>query len=135
MPHLEVTLDDIPPSLNNLYATIEIKGRSRRVLSSAANAWKHAAALIIRNAAQHQQWTVAKKTPLYVEILYAAPDVLRWDIDGKPKLLLDALSDAFGIDDRYVMSLNQMKARSALPQVRLRVSTGEKEQDDASHSL
>jgi len=125
MSTLEVTLHDIPPSLNNLYATIEVKGRSRRVLSSAAHDWKRTAGMIIRNAATLQQWTCARKTPLYVEILFASPTVLRWDLDGKTKLLIDALCEAMGLDDRYVMRLDLTKARGALEQVRMRVGTGE----------
>ncbi len=122
---LEITLDDLPPSLNNLYSTIEVKGRSRRVLSSAANDWKRSAGLIIRNAAMHQQWTCEKKVPLFVEVIFASPTVLRWDIDGKAKLLIDAMCEAMGLDDRYVMSLNLMKARSPLERVQMRVGTGE----------
>jgi Holliday junction resolvase RusA-like endonuclease len=125
MTTLEVTLTEIPPSLNNLYANVEIEGKSRRVLSSAANDWKRSAAWTIKAAAMEQGWTCEKKVPLFVEVFYASPSVLRWDLDGKPKLLLDALCEAFGLDDRYVMTLNQMKARSGLEQVRLRVMKGE----------
>lgn len=121
MTTLEITLDELPPSLNNLYATIEVKGHSRRVLTSRAAGWKERAALVMRNAAQHQRWTVAQKTPLAIEVRYSAPNVLQWDLDGKPKLLLDALCDAFGIDDRYVMTLNQVKTRAAQPEVRVRI--------------
>lgn len=67
---LEVTLDDLPPSLNNLYATVEVKGRSRRILSSAACAWKRDAALLIRSAAQQQEWTVERRAPLFVNDYY-----------------------------------------------------------------
>jgi Holliday junction resolvase RusA-like endonuclease len=121
MTAFEVTLDDLPPSLNNLYATIEVKGRSRRILSSAANDWKHQAAWTMVAAAREQGWTVETKVPLRVEVIYAAPDVLRWDLDGKIKLLLDSFCLAFGVDDRYVMSLNQSKARGPLRQLRMRV--------------
>jgi Holliday junction resolvase RusA-like endonuclease len=121
MTALEVTLDDLPPSLNNLYATIEVKGRSRRILSSAANDWKRQAAWTMFAAAREQGWAVEAKVPLSVEVIYTAPDVLRWDLDGKIKLLLDAFSFAFGVDDRYVMSLRQSKARGPLRQLRMRV--------------
>lgn len=121
MTALEVTLDDLPPSLNNLYATIEVKGRSRRILSSTANDWKRAAAWAMVAAAREQGWAVNPKEPLSVEVIYTAPDVLRWDLDGKSKLLLDSFCLAFGVDDRYVMSLNQSKARGPLRQLRMRV--------------
>lgn len=127
MTILEVTLNELPPSLNHLYATVEIDGKSRRVLSSAANDWKRSAAWEIKAAAMQQGWTCEKKIPLFVEVFYQSPSVLRWDLDGKPKLVLDALCDAFGLDDRYVMRLDQSKARSGLEQMRLRVMKGEVE--------
>jgi Holliday junction resolvase RusA-like endonuclease len=117
----EVIIDGLPPSLNNLYATIEVKGRSRRILSSTASAWKRDACLLIRSAAQQQGWTIEKKVSFSVEVAYTAPDALRWDLDGKQKLLLDAFCMAFGVDDRYLMSLNQTKERAPARQLRMRV--------------
>lgn len=122
MAALTVRLDSIPPSLNNLYATVG----NRRVLRSSANDWKRAAAWQMKAAATAQGWSAERKVPLFVEVLYSAPDVLRWDIDGKPKLLLDALCEAFGLDDRYVMSLEQTKVRGPA-WVEVRVMTGEVE--------
>lgn len=110
MTPLHITLTTLPPSLNNLYATVN----GRRVLTSAARAWKGATAWEIKAAALAQGWAIAPKTPLAVTVAYSAPDVLRWDLDGKAKLLLDALCEAFGIDDRYVMTLAQSKARGAV---------------------
>jgi len=116
MPHaavaaLIVTLDSMPPSLNNLYATIVVKGKQRRVLSGAARAWKDAATTIIRNAGRLQGFDLAPKQPFAIEVVYQAPNVMMWDLDGKSKLLVDALADAFGIDDRYLMELCQHKQR------------------------
>lgn len=34
---LDIVLDELPPSLNNIYRTITIKGISRRVLTGAAD--------------------------------------------------------------------------------------------------
>jgi len=108
---LIVTLDSMPCSLNNLYATIVVKGKQRRVLSGAARAWKDGAALIIRNAGRLQGFDLAPKQPFAVEVVYQAPNVMQFDLDGKSKLLVDALADAFGIDDRYLMDLRQRKQR------------------------
>lgn len=119
---LDIQIDDLPPSLNNIYRTVMVDGKPIRVLTSAAKKWKADAITIIKAAGSRQGWTVAKKVPIIIAIRYFAPNVLVWDIDGKPKLLLDALCSAFAIDDRYVMKLNQEKERSPRPYLRMRVA-------------
>ena len=109
----EITLDDMPPSLNNAYATVTNRGVSRRVMTSSARSWKDTATILIRNAGRLNGFDIAPKQPFAIEVLYTAPNVLQWDLDGKPKLLLDSLCDAFGIDDRYLMELHQRKQRGA----------------------
>lgn len=108
---LALTLDTMPPSLNNLYCTITVKGISRRVLTGDAKKWKADATVIIRNAGRLQGFDIAPKSPFAITVLYQAPNVLVWDVDGKAKLLVDSLCDAFGIDDRYLMELHQRKQR------------------------
>jgi Endodeoxyribonuclease RusA len=108
---LRVMLDTMPPSLNNLYKTITVKGISRRVLSGPAKSWKAYATPIIRNAGRRAGWDIAPKQPFAIEVVYQAPNMLMWDLDGKPKLLIDSLCDAFGVDDRYLMDLRQRKQR------------------------
>lgn len=108
---LDLTLDTVPPSLNNLYRTVTIKGVSRRVLSGPAKAWKAGAALVIRNAARRQGFDLAPRQPFAMQVAYQAPNILMWDLDGKPKLLIDSLCEALGVDDRYLMDLRQTKQR------------------------
>lgn len=122
MSDLRISIDSVPPSLNNLYKTVMVKGHPSRVLTGPARKWKTAAALIIRAAAARQRWAVMKKQPLAIAITYAAPNILQWDVDGKAKLLIDALCDAFAIDDRYVMDLRQSKTRSPHEHVAMLVS-------------
>lgn len=119
---LEIQIDDLPPSLNNLYHNVVINGHSRRALSSAAKKWKHDAITIMRATGSRQGWTIAKKVPFVIAVRYYAPNVMMWDLDGKPKLLIDALCSAFQIDDRYLMKLNQEKERSPRPYLRMRVA-------------
>lgn len=109
----EITLNDMPPSLNNAYATVTIKGVSRRVMSNSARAWKDGAVLVIRAAGRFQGFDITPKQPFAIDVLYTAPNVLVWDLDGKAKLLIDAFCGAFGVDDRYLMELRQRKARGA----------------------
>lgn len=120
LQELSITLDIMPPSLNNIYRSVTIKGISRRVLTGDAKAWKQSATTIIRCAGNAQGFAIQPKHPFRIEVLYQAPNVLVWDLDGKGKLLIDSLCDAFGIDDRYLMELHQRKQRG--PQsVRMRV--------------
>jgi len=109
-----VSLSDMPPSLNNAYNTVTIKGVSRRVMSNSARAWKDGAVLIIRSSGRLQGFDIAPKVPFAVDVTYTAPTVLVWDLDGKAKLLIDAFCDAFGIDDRYLMDLHQRKQRGPI---------------------
>lgn len=108
---LDLTLDTIPPSLNNIYKTITVKGISRRVLTTEARKWKDYATLIIRTAGRRVGWDIAPKQPFAITVLYQAPNVLVWDVDGKAKLLVDSFCEAFGVDDRYLMDLHQTKQR------------------------
>ena len=109
----EITLGDMPPSLNNLYKSITVKGVTRRVMSNSARAWKDGAVLVIRAAGRFQGFDIAPKQPFAIEVQYTAPNVLVWDLDGKAKLLIDAFCDAFGVDDRYLMEMRQRKQRGA----------------------
>jgi len=109
-----VSLSDMPPSLNNAYNTVTIKGVSRRVLSNSARAWKDGAVFVIRSAGRLQGFDIAPKVPFIINVTYTAPNMLVWDLDGKAKLLIDAFCDAFGIDDRYLMDLHQRKQRGPI---------------------
>lgn len=117
---LSITLDDMPPSLNNIYRNVTIKGITRRVLTGDAKKWKHDATTIIHNAGRLQGFDIQPKQPFRVDVLYQAPNVLVWDLDGKGKLLIDAFCEAFGVDDRYLMELHQRKQRGPCA-VRMRV--------------
>lgn len=108
---LDLLLDIMPPSLNNIYRTVTIKGISRRVLTGDAKKWKHDAITIIHNAGRLQDFDIQPKQPFKIAVLYQAPNVLVWDLDGKGKLLIDAFCEAFGVDDRYLMELHQHKQR------------------------
>ena len=116
----EITLDDMPPSLNNAYATVTNRGVSRRVMTASARSWKDCATLLIRNAGRLQGFDIAPKQPFGIDVTYASPAMLVFDLDWKGKVLIDALCDAFGIDDRYLMDLHQRKQRGSI-KVHMRV--------------
>lgn len=108
---IDLVLDIMPPSLNNIYRSVTIKGITRRVLTGDAKKWKQDAITIIRCAGNQQGFVIQPKQPFDIDVLYRAPNVLVWDLDGKGKLLIDAFCEAFGVDDRYLMELHQRKQR------------------------
>ncbi len=116
----EITLDDMPPSLNNLYSSIDVRGSQRRVLSGAARAWKQSATLIIRTAGRIAGFSIMPRQLFAVTIALQAPNVLQFDLDGKSKLLIDSACEAFGIDDRYLTELKMTKRRGETS-VRIRI--------------
>ncbi len=116
---LDIFLDDMPPSSNNAYTTG--KGHGRRVLTTDARRWKESAIKQIRVTAGRAGWSMAPKTPMQIMILFRAPNILVWDLDGKVKLLQDAFCEAVGLNDAYVMDLHLRKRRWPNEQVCMRV--------------
>lgn len=116
----DITLDDMPPSLNHLYANVEIKGRSRRVLSEDGRRWKESTALIVRTQANITGFSIQPGDLFAMTITLQAPNVLQWDLDGKAKLLIDAVCAAFGINDRHLFELHMNKRRGETS-VRIRI--------------
>ena len=120
-------LPSLPPTANHAYAHITLRSASghaytARRLTAEAAAWRSAAALIIRAARTAAGWTAARRTPIAVEITYALPHRDQVDLDNLSKVLLDALSEAIGVDDRYVLDLTLRKRRHREPRVLLRVT-------------
>lgn len=107
----EITLDDMPPSLNNLYSTVYLDGKPRRVLSGEGRRWKESAALIIRTQCRIAGYSIMPRQLFALTITLQAPNYLQWDLDGKSKLLIDALCEALSIDDRYLTELKMTKRR------------------------
>jgi Holliday junction resolvase RusA-like endonuclease len=113
---LTILLYSLPPSLNHAYKNTTMKTRTGKVytgrrLTADAQAWRDAATLEMRSAANERGWEVPSKTPLSVEILYQMPTLYRADLDGMMKVLLDAMKDAIGVDDRYIVDLHPRKIK------------------------
>ena len=112
----------MPPSTNNLYRNATTKqGVPIRPLTGEGKRWKADAIKVIGSCANHQGFAAPPKSFLDVTIHYYAPNVLVWDLDGKTKLLLDALSTVLGVDDRYIIDLRLRKRRSITAYLRMRV--------------
>jgi Holliday junction resolvase RusA-like endonuclease len=108
-----IELAHLPPSLNGAYPTVMTgRGMIRRALSPEAKAWKAEAIPLMRNAVQQSDWQPRPKTPLRVAVWYCSPTIYHYDLDGKVKLLSDALAEALGVDDRYVVEWQLRKSRA-----------------------
>jgi crossover junction endodeoxyribonuclease RusA len=109
MKSVRLTLP-LPPGVNNQYATV---GR-RRVLSREARSFRKSVAGIVRDAFSrgllHDASTDGLKgQPLACDLVFYFESPYRRDLDGGLKIALDALFDALGLDDRYVVSITLTK--------------------------
>lgn len=106
---LLVEIPSVPMSANNLY--VNNPKTNGRYLKKEAKEWKAQAIEIIKTQALDQGFFRAPKTELEVFVVIYHPQILRFDIAGKEKLILDAIAEATGIDDRYVMDLHLTKRK------------------------
>ena len=79
-------------------------------MTAAAEAWRDQTIYRLREAWATSP-TLAPATRLGICILFTHPQVYKWDLDNRLKLLKDAIKDAIGIDDRYVTDLYVRKER------------------------
>jgi Holliday junction resolvase RusA-like endonuclease len=93
----------LPPGLNNMYPTVIVKGRARRVLSGRGKAWKKAATEIIKQVQTdlgYEKWD----GPVSVGITVWRDNV-RSDLDGFIKPVLDVLKGLCYNDDKQVVAI------------------------------
>jgi Holliday junction resolvase RusA-like endonuclease len=122
---LAITLPGLPPALNHQYAYAGMRGGKRR--TPEAIAWQDGATAAVRSARNEAGWTAPPRSPLTVFVVFEAPDIYRWDIDGRLKCLLDAVAAGLGHDDRWIAHLTVIKMRRAFPMTRIRVLHTEEE--------
>ena len=96
----------VPPGVNNLFATVTIKGKSRRIISREYKAWREAAAGIL---SRYTLDPLPKPYGAHIRLNVNH----RCDIDGKPKAILDALVTAgIIVDDCWLNKLIVERDRS-----------------------
>lgn len=91
----------IPPGVNNLYATVTIKGKPRRIISRTYKAWRELEARLVG-----EQWRKAG-SPIFQRHLSLTIHLglnYQSDIDGRCKAICDLLPHAIPgfVDDRYI---------------------------------
>ena len=109
MAALRLTLP-LPPGVNNQYVTVG----KRRALSKSAKAFRRSVAAIVRDGFSQgkirEEWlAAAREQPLACDLVFYFETPYRRDLDGGLKIALDALFDALGLDDRYVVSITLTK--------------------------
>lgn len=120
---ITLVLQHLPPSLNEAYSTF----RGRRTLSAKGASYKQLTTLELQRAYPAQVCLIRKDMPYRVEVNLFFDTMLnkgwpktaktrykRLDADNRLKLLLDALSEAVGIDDAQFLEVSVTKGE--LPQ-------------------
>ena len=114
-------LAPLPPTTNNAYITLP---NGKRALSLEAREWKQTATDTIRITSIGLK---LPEEPLALHVRLYPPTRQRWDTDGRLKLLVDAFSDAFGIDDRGeripLIVARRMDPEKGISRVELAVET------------
>jgi len=90
----------LPPSLNNVYVN---KRSGGRYMKTTAIAWKQGVAHIIRVAAAAANISPDAKTPWSFSLMLWSKKTWTYDVSNRVKVLEDTISDALGLDDRYVV--------------------------------
>lgn len=120
---IEIVLP-FPPSLNHAWRRVGAK----TVLAKAQRDYRKAAVAAVAEAIPSLRERV--KLPLQqrlgVSIYLFPPNARKWDIDGKPKAVLDALTKAgVWIDDGQIdwMLVHRMSPDKLLPRAKVRIWT------------
>lgn len=123
---ITLTLKQLPPSLNEAYSTF----RGRRVLSAKGTAYKQETTLELQRAYPAEVCFFRQDIPYRVEVHLFFDTIFnkgwpktaetrykRVDADNRLKLLLDALSNAVGVDDAQFLELEVHKGELPKGQV------------------
>jgi Holliday junction resolvase RusA-like endonuclease len=110
-----IVLDGLPPTTNASYKT----GQGRFYMTAEAKAWKLATSLLVK-AARLADWRDVKELLVIVTFHMTRP--AQRDVDGMVKLLLDAVADGLGFNDKRVASLFVSKEKAAADSTEIRVA-------------
>lgn len=108
MTALRLTLP-LPPGVNNQYVTVG----KRRALSKPARTFKRDVAALVRERQSRENldpWLAElRERPFACDLVFYFETPFKRDLDGGLKIALDALCDALGLDDRYIVALTLEK--------------------------
>ena len=105
---LRLTLP-LPPGVNNQYVTVG----KRRVLSKTAQTFRRDVTALIRERLTCENldpWLATlREQPLACDLVFYFETPFKRDLDGGLKIALDAVCEALGLDDRYIVALTLAK--------------------------
>lgn len=109
---LRFVTGELPPPLNHLYIQ---DGHGGKFRNPKVQRWQQDTAAVIQLMGRAGGWPVTSSTkhqiPLTVAVLFTAPNIYQWDLDGRLKVLFDALAEAVRVDDRYIVYSPLYKVR------------------------
>lgn len=109
MANFTVFIPTLPPTSNEAYRC----GQGRFYMTAEGKAWKAGAQLVVQ-AANRQPEGFWSGKQLYVSLTFFDKSTLTYDVDGRSKLALDAVSAGMGFDDKYVFPLLLDKKASTI---------------------
>ena len=112
------TIDQVPPSTNHLYTN---GGHGRRVLVSAGRKYKSKVAEACAHAVSGHKFIDRSHWSATLTYYLSSSFNLR-DVNNMDKLIIDGISNAIGIDDRYMQSLGLEKVLCAKGDERVEVT-------------
>jgi crossover junction endodeoxyribonuclease RusA len=99
----------LPPGVNNQYVTVG----KRRVLSKPAQTFRRDVAAHIRERQTRENldpWLATlREQPFACDLVFYFETPFKRDLDGGLKIALDAVCEALGLDDRYIVALTLEK--------------------------
>lgn len=104
MSILKITIDSMPPGINNTYG-VNPYGKKKIFKQDVALAWAEGAAHYIGVAAAHQNWTDDSKY-YEIEITFQHPKL---DVDAPIKLIIDTVAQKLGFDDFRIIKQSSQK--------------------------
>jgi Holliday junction resolvase RusA-like endonuclease len=122
MTSLTFSVPGLPPSSNHAYQHTAGGGKRR---TAEVIAWQTSVGQVVSNAALWGGWCLAPKQPFTLTVALHAPRLYGFDCDNCLKITQDAIVQALGLDDRYIVALTVTKARAAAPATVVTVTAGE----------
>ena len=111
---LRFSLNELPPSVNNLYVTMVCKRKAIRVLSGHGRRFKAAGAKVVKASAR--RIITRAKNERYVLLLELYGLGYRRDVSNCIKVLEDCIFQTLGINDAYVDAPVALRCRADGPE-------------------
>lgn len=102
MNRISFTLDQLPPSTNNIYTN---GNHGRRVMHAEARAYKELVCSIATLAMRTVDVPPRSHWQMQIDYVMLPSSYNRRDVNNMDKLIVDGVALALGVDDRYLQQL------------------------------